>query len=60
MLAQNRVRWDECLGEAVYSYNTAVQESTGYTPFEAMFGRLLIDLNISKSDPDKKKNFLVV
>ena len=29
--------WDENVGEVVYSYNTAIQESTKYTPFESMF-----------------------
>ena len=33
-----RSRWDENLPEVVYAYNTAVQESSRHTPFEAMFG----------------------
>ena len=35
---QCRKRWDEKVFEVVYAYNTTVQESTKYTPFEAMFG----------------------
>ena len=34
--------WDENIGEVVYSYNTAVQESTKHTPFELMFGQMAI------------------
>ena len=44
----NRDTWDENLGEVVYSYSTAVQESTKHTPFESMFGRvavLPVDIN---------------
>ena len=53
---ENRQVWDEKLGEVVYAYNTAVQESTKHTPFEAMFGRMArlpVDLNsIKHYDPD--------
>ena len=41
-------QWDEMLSEVVYAYNTAIQESTKYSPFEAMFGRkakLPVDFN---------------
>ena len=52
--------WDEKLGEVVYGYNTAVQDSTQHTPFEVMFGRvarLPIDINMSNQvDPEKKAN----
>lgn len=43
-----REDWDIHLQAAVHAYNTAVQESTKHTPFEAMFGRLPrlpVDLN---------------
>ena len=42
--------WDDKLQEVVYAYNTAVQESTKHTPFEAMFGRvarLPVDFNVA-------------
>ena len=57
--AQNaRDRWDEKLPEIVYGYNTAVQESSRHTPFEAMFGRqakLPVDFNAEEDyDPDRK------
>ena len=45
---ENRETWDAKLQEVVYAYNTAVQESTKHTPFEAMFGRvgrLPVDFN---------------
>lgn len=45
---ENRDQWDEKLSEVVYAYNTAIQESTKYSPFEVMFGRkakLPIDFN---------------
>ena len=34
----NRKNWDSHLDEVVFAYNTAVQKSTKYTPFQAMFG----------------------
>ena len=53
-----RESWDEHLAEVVYSYNTAVQESTRHTPFEVMFGRkgnLPIDFNtVTNYNPDEK------
>ena len=36
----------------MYGYNSAMQESSRYTPFEAMFGRLAklpVDFNTSES-----------
>ena len=54
----NRETWDESLQEVIYAYNTAVQESTKYTPFEAMFGRvarLPVDFNAASNyNPDDK------
>ena len=55
---EERCSWDEKLPEIVYSYNTAVQESSRHTPFEAMFGRqakLPVDFNTEEEfDPDVK------
>lgn len=48
----DRDTWDARVLEVVYAYNTAVQESTKHTPFEAMFGRrgrLPIDLNSDRN-----------
>ena len=51
-----RETWDENVGEVVYSYNTAVQESTKHTPFESMFGWMAIlpvDINaVGNYNPD--------
>ena len=41
--------WDQFLDSSVYAYNTAVHESTKFTPFQLMFGRktvLPIDIDI--------------
>ena len=55
---EDRQMWDVKLGEVVYAYNTAVQESTKHTPFEVMFGRMArlpVDFNAaSHYDPDRK------
>ena len=56
---ENREKWYAKLNEVVYAYNTAMQESTKHTPFEAMFGRvarLPIDFNTrSAYDADAKQ-----
>ena len=31
--------WDEYLPAVIFAYNTSVNASTGYTPFELVFGR---------------------
>ena len=44
----DRDSWDEKLGEVVFAYNTAMQESSKHTPFEVMFGRIArlpVDIN---------------
>ena len=54
----NRGTWDSNLKEIVYAYNTAVQESSQHTPFEAMFGRIArrpVDYNvIDRYNPDEQ------
>ena len=50
-------QWDEYLDTCAFSYNTSVQESTHYSPFELMFGRkatLPIDLDMAKQTGDEK------
>ena len=51
--------WDEFLGTCVYTYNTSVQESPGFTPFELMFGRkalVPIDIDCCEKDPELLKD----
>ena len=46
--------WDEFLDTCVYAYNTSVHESSGFSPFELMFGRkalLPIDIDSCEKDP---------
>ena len=54
----DRENWDVHLDQVVFAYNTAVQESTKYTPFQAMFGRMAripVDINSAPNyDPAKK------
>lgn len=48
----DRKNWDAHLDQVVFAYNTAVQESTKYTPFQAMFGRMAripVDINSSSN-----------
>ena len=51
-------KWDEKLPEVVYAYNTAIQESSRHTPFQAMFGRQAkspVDFNVEEDyDPAEK------
>ena len=57
-VGSDHTNWDEKFDEIVYSYNSAVQESTKVSPFEAMFGRIAclpIDFNASlKYNGDEK------
>ena len=49
------------LPEVVFAYNTAVQESTKHTPFEAIFrrmARLPVNFNASSNFDAKLKEFM--
>ena len=35
----NLEHWDEFLDTNIFAYNTSVQESTHFSPFEIVFGR---------------------
>ena len=54
-LSQHRDDWDNWVSLAIYSYNTSCHESTGFSPYEMVFGRdprtpLEVDLGLpSKS-----------
>lgn len=50
-----RDKWDCCIDSCVYAYNTAVHDSSLYTPFELMFGRkaiLPIDIEVDDKQPE--------
>ena len=47
---------DEFIDSTVFAYNTSCHESSGYAPFEVMFGRkavLPIDVDLKSISPDK-------
>ena len=51
----NRAEWDNYLDTCVYAYNTSVQESTRFSPFEVMFGRkptMPIDVDMATNTPE--------
>ena len=55
--SSKREHWDDFLDTCIFAYNTSVQESTQYSPFEIMFGRkatLPIDINMAKHDAQEK------
>ena len=48
--------WDNWVSLAVYAYNTSTHESTGYSPYEMVFGRdartpLEVDLGLTLKKP---------
>ena len=48
--------WDEYIDSTVCAYNTSRHESSGYAPFEVMFGRkavLPIDVDLKSISPGK-------
>ena len=50
-----RDEWDDYLDTCVYAYNTSVQESTRFSPFEVMFGRkptMPIDIDMATNIPE--------
>ena len=52
-----REEWDEYLDTCVYAYNTSVQESTHFSPFEVMFGRkptMPIDIDMATNPPEDR------
>ncbi len=54
-IQDRRKVWDHFLDPCVYAYNTAVHESTAFTPFQLMFGRkalLPIEIDIEDVDPE--------
>lgn len=50
-IQDKRDEWDSCIDSCIYAYNTAVHESSLYTPFELMFGRrAILPIDIEMDD----------
>ena len=55
MLQDRKDEWEYFIDSCVYAYNTALHESSLYTPFELMFGRkaiLPIDVELDDQTQD--------
>ena len=55
-------QWDEFLDTCTFTYNTSVQDSIQYSPFELMFGckaTFPIDLDVAKHSGDEKMRNLL-
>ena len=53
-LVDEQHEWDCYLPSVVFAYNTSRQSSTGYTPFELMYGRkAVLPLEIQYTDEDE-------
>lgn len=55
-LAGHNDEWDRWVSLAVYAYNTSIYESTGFSPYELVFGRkartaLELDLQVPLKNP---------
>jgi hypothetical protein len=49
--------WDELLEYAAFSYNTSIHESTGYTPYELVFGKLARQPSSEIIDNEKERTY---
>ena len=61
-VSQNRDDWDLWVDLAVYTYNTSTHESTGYSPYELVFGRVArtpveVDLGIPLKHPASQTEY---
>ena len=61
-VSQNRDDWDLWVDLAVYAYNTSTHESTGYSPYELVFGRVArtpveVDLGIPLKHPASQTEY---
>ena len=53
-LVDEQHEWDCYLPSVVFAYNTSRQSSTGYTPFELMYGqKAVLQLEIQYMDEDE-------
>ena len=54
--------WDEWLDQAVFAYNTSVHESTGFAPYEMVFGRparmpIEVELGVPLQNPFSQSDY---
>ena len=55
--------WDNWVSLAVYAYNASTHESTGYSPYEMVFGRdartpLKVDLDLPLKNPFSQSDYV--
>ena len=55
--------WDLHIDQAVFAYNTSCHESTGFSPYELVFGRVArmpveIDLGVALRDPRSQSDYV--
>ena len=61
-VSQHKDDWDNWVSLAVYAYNTSCHESTGFSPYELVFGRdprtpLALDLDIPLKNPSSQSDY---
>ena len=54
--------WDQWLDQAVFAYNTSVHESTGFSPYELVFGRqarmpIEAELGVPLQNPSSQSDY---
>ena len=62
-VSQHKDDWDNWVSLAVYAYNTSSHESTGYSPYEMVFGRdprtpLEVDLGLPLKHPCSQSEYV--
>ena len=61
-VAEHSLDWDDWLDQAVFAYNTSVQESTGISPYEMVFGRparmpIEVELGVPLRNPSSQSDY---
>eukprot|EP00795_Rhopilema_esculentum_P017292 gene17292-biopygen6252 len=60
-VSQHRDDWDNWVSLAVYAYNTSSHESTGYRPYEMVFGRdprTLLEIDLPLKNPSSQSDYM--